>query len=59
MLHEDGVGFDRVADATAPRVTDDLVDELIETVLAKGGDVVVVDDGTLEGHSGVAAVLRY
>ena len=37
----------------------DAVDNLIELVLAKQGDVVFVDDGALEGHGRVALTLRY
>jgi hypothetical protein len=37
----------------------DAVDDLIELVLAKQGDVVFVDDGVLEGHGQVALTLRY
>jgi hypothetical protein len=37
----------------------DAVDDLIELVLAKQGDVVFVDDGVLEGHQRVALTLRY
>jgi hypothetical protein len=37
----------------------DAVDDLIELVLAKQGDVVFVDDGALEGHGRVALTLRY
>jgi len=38
---------------------DDAVDELLETVLQKGGRVVFVDDGTLNQHGRIAAILRY
>ncbi len=37
----------------------DAVDDLIELVLAKQGNVVFVDDGVLEGHQRVALTLRY
>ncbi len=37
----------------------DAVDDLIELVLAKQGDVVFVDDGQLEGHGRVVLTLRY
>jgi hypothetical protein len=37
----------------------DAVDEVIEIVLAKGGDVVFVDDGALAPHQRVALTLRY
>jgi len=42
-----------------PGVMDDAVDELIETVLAKGGQVVFTEDGTLEIHQRIALILRY
>ena len=37
----------------------DAVDDLIELVLAKQGEVVFVDDGALEGHQRIALTLRY
>ncbi len=37
----------------------DAVDDLIELVLAKQGEVAFVDDGALEGHGRVALTLRY
>lgn len=40
-------------------VMDDAVDEIIEAVLAKGGDVVFVDDGSLATHHHIALILRY
>ena len=40
-------------------VTDDVVDELIESVLRNGGRTTIVDDSTLEAHGRIAAVLRY
>ncbi len=47
------------ADEGGAAVLDDAVDEVIETVLAKGGRVVFVDDGTLEAHGRIALTLRY
>ena len=38
---------------------DDIVDELVEAVMEKGGRVVFVDNGTLDLHQRVAAILRY
>jgi hypothetical protein len=38
---------------------EDAVDELIEVVLAKGGRVVFVDDGSLAQHGRIALILRY
>lgn len=46
-------------DPAAPDVLDDAVDDLIETVLAKGGRVVFVENGALEKHQRAAAILRY
>ena len=49
-----------LVDANDPNVSmADAVDDLIELVLAKQGDVVFVDDGALEGHQRVALTLRY
>ena len=38
---------------------DDAVDEVIERVLADGGEVFFYDAGVLDLHQGIAAVLRY
>jgi hypothetical protein len=46
-------------DPTAPDVMPDAVDEIIETVLAKQGKVVFVENGQLEQHQRIAMVLRY
>ena len=46
-------------DTWAPDVIDDAVDELIETVLRKGGRAVVVPSGDLADAGHVGAVLRY
>lgn len=45
-------------DVEAPDVVDDLVDELIETVLDRGGWVALVRDGSLAPHERVALTLR-
>ena len=47
------------ADATAPDVIDDAVDEVIEAVLRHGGGAVIVGDGQLAGFDRIAAVARY
>lgn len=54
-----GLHLEPADDPTAPDVIDDAVDDLIETVLAKGGRVVFVDNGTVENHQRVAMILRY
>ncbi|EKQ66916.1 hypothetical protein OsccyDRAFT_4728 [Leptolyngbyaceae cyanobacterium JSC-12] len=40
-------------------VMDDAVDEIIEAVLAKGGDVVIVNDDSLAEQQHIALTLRY
>ena len=46
------------SDVDHPEVIDDAVDELIETVLRRGGWVALVEDGELAGHDRVALTLR-
>lgn len=46
-------------DPTAAGVMDDAVDEIIETVLSKGGRVVFMDNGQLAEHQRIALILRY
>lgn len=46
-------------DAVAPGVIDDAVDELIEMVLDRSGDIVIVEPGELGTHGPVALLLRY
>jgi hypothetical protein len=40
-------------------VMDDAIDEIIEAVLAKGGEVMLMEDGSLADHHGIALTLRY
>jgi Bacterial archaeo-eukaryotic release factor family 3 len=42
-----------------PASLDDAVDELIERVIADGGDVFFHEPGVLDIHQGIAAILRY
>lgn len=42
-----------------PSALDDAVDEVIEVVLADGGEVFFYDEGVLDLHQRIAAVLRY
>src|SRR5262249_17501356 len=42
-----------------PAALDDAVDEVIERVIADGGDVFFYDPGVLDLHQRIAAVLRY
>lgn len=58
-LDETGMQLAPADDPAAPGVMDDAVDEIIETVLHKGGRVRFVDDGQLETHQHIALILRY
>jgi hypothetical protein len=58
-VDETGMILSPAEDATASGVIDDAVDEVIEEVMAKGGNVVFVDDGALEQHQRIALILRY
>jgi hypothetical protein len=58
-LDESGVHLLPAEDATGPEVMDDAVDEIIEIVLAKQGQVAFVDNGQLKHHQGIALVLRF
>lgn len=53
-LSADGDHLTPAEDVDHPDVIDDLVDELIETVLHRGGWVALVSDGALREHDGVA-----
>ena len=46
-------------DRDAPGVVDDLIDEIIEVVLAKGGRCAMVPDGSLAAHDRIAMKLRF
>ena len=54
-----GTSISPASDATAPSVDDDAVDTIIETIMAKGGRVVFVDDGTLTKYQRIAMILRF
>jgi len=58
-VDETGMELTPVEDATAPGVLDDAVDEVIETVLAKQGRVVFLENGQLDNHQRIALILRY
>lgn len=53
-----GHSLEAADDVDHPEVIDDAVDELIETVLVRGGWVALVDDGRLARDGGVALALR-
>lgn len=58
VLTENG-GLELVEQPGGTEVIDDAVDEVIEAVLAKGGEVAIVDDGALAVHQRIALTLRY
>ncbi len=58
-LDETGLRLLPRGDGVGRSDLDDAVDEVIATVLAKGGRVVFVADGTLTAHSRIALILRY
>jgi hypothetical protein len=58
ILAEDG-SLTRVAETGGSDIMDDAVDEVIEAVLAQGGEVAFVDDGALPEHQHIALILRY
>lgn len=58
-LDETGLQLTPAEDPTAPDVIDDAVDELIELVIEKGGDVTIVEDGALATHQRLGLILRY
>ncbi len=58
-VDESGQKLIPAEDATAPDVLDDAVDEIVEQVVATGGDVVFVNNGSLDEYGKIAAILRY
>lgn len=58
-LDESGLLLLPADDPTAPDVIPDAVDETIEAVLSKGGEVVFTENGQLADYQRIALVLRY
>jgi hypothetical protein len=54
----DGDLLTPATDVDHPEVIDDAVDEVIETVLHRGGWVALLDDGALAGHDRIALTTR-
>ncbi len=54
-----GLHITLVDEPTLPDVLDDAVDEVIATVIDRGGKVVFVANGALAAHQRIAAILRY
>jgi hypothetical protein len=62
VIHRDEWRLELVhADASIPEPAhlDDAVDELIELVIEKGGEIVFVNAGTLDANDRLALILRY
>jgi hypothetical protein len=57
-LEDDGDSLVAADDPHAPDVCDDVVDELIETVIIRGGWIALLADGTLPGEDRIALTLR-
>lgn len=58
-LGDDRLTLYQAESADLPGVIDDAVDELIEMVIQKSGKATFVENGSLEIHQRVAAILRY
>jgi hypothetical protein len=58
-VDESGMVIEPAEDASAPGVIHDAVDEVIESVIAKGGRAMFFPDGALEQHQRIALILRY
>ncbi|MFQ4138938.1 hypothetical protein PGN35_021745 [Nodosilinea sp. PGN35] len=56
---DDQGGLQVVEEKGGTEVMDDAIDEIIEAVLAKGGEVMLMEDGALADHHGIALTLRY
>lgn len=58
-ISNDGLTLSPANDPSQPGVIDDAVDEVIETVISKGGTAAFIDNGKLNIHNRIAAILRY
>lgn len=58
-VDESGLHITLADDPAAPDVMDDTVDDIIEEVLRKQGQVVFVENGKLDQHQRIALILRY
>lgn len=59
VVDESGVIERYVDDPAHPESQDDAVDLAIQETLARGGDVVFLDPGSLAKHESIGAILRY
>lgn len=58
-ISEDGLGLEIIDKRDSPEILEDAVDELIEMVLLKKGNVIFTNKGRLEKYGKIAALLRY
>jgi hypothetical protein len=58
-VDETGMHITAADDPTAPDVIDDAVDEIIEAVLDKQGEVIFLPNGALTQHQRITLILRY
>lgn len=58
-VDETGLHLTLQLEGTGPDAMEDAVDDLVEVVLSRGGQVVFVPDGSLAAHQQVAAILRF
>jgi len=58
-LDDTGINILPADDPTQPGVIPDVVDDIIETVLSKQGQVVFTQNGQLMAHQRIALILRY
>jgi len=58
-MDETGLRIEPAENPDEPDVMDDAVDEIVETVLAKQGKVLFMDNGRLADHQRIALILRY
>lgn len=56
---DDQGGLQIVEAKGGTEVMDDVIDEIIEVVLAKGGEVMLLEDGAIANHNRIALTLRY
>lgn len=59
VISEDNNILSPAEDSTSPGVVDDAVDEIIEEVINRGGEVHFVDKDDLKIHNRIAMILRY
>ncbi|WP_298816601.1 AOC03_06830 family ribosome hibernation factor [Chloroflexus sp.] len=59
LVDESGFRLTLIDEPTTPEALDDAVDEIIATVIDRGGKVVFLADGSLSAHQCIAAILRY